>query len=386
MTILKKSFSQEREMSMLKENAGLAGTVAGQTSISEVSASHHALCYRGYSIESLAAKAEFDEVAYLLMMGELPNRTQLNFWQSERVKNQQLPDNLKNWLHQFPKNVNPMDLLRTTCSLYGMIHPEHGINHGLDCAKKLFALFPSILSYWYQYHHVSHEVKVGEQDSFAGHFLFGLHGKKPDPLFVEMLNVSLILYAEHEFNASTFAARVTAATESDFYSAVTSAIGTLRGPLHGGANEAAMALIERFDSPSRAASGVKQMLANKEKVMGFGHRVYQNGDPRSPIIQEWAKELAQYVGKSELYDIAHAIAKVVMDEKGIHPNVDFYSAVAYHCAGIATPLFTPVFVLSRITGWSAHILEQRANNRLIRPLAEYVGPALRDYPKIEMRG
>jgi 2-methylcitrate synthase len=194
------------------------------------------------------------------------------------------------------------------------------------------------------------------------------------------------LYAEHEFNASTFAARVTAATESDFYSAVTSAIGTLRGPLHGGANEAAMALIERFDSPAAAATGIKKMLANKEKIMGFGHRVYQNGDPRSPIIQDWAKELAAKVGKTKLYEVASTIAEVVMSEKGLHPNVDFYSAVAYHCAGIPTPLFTPIFVISRITGWSAHILEQRANNRLIRPLAEYVGPALRDFPSLAERG
>jgi 2-methylcitrate synthase len=371
---------------MLKENIGLAGTVAGQTSISEVSASHHGLTYRGYRIEDLAAKAQFDEVAYLLLMGELPNRHQYNFFQTERIKNQQLAEPFKKWLQQFPKIAHPMDVLRTTCSLYGLMHPEHGISHGLDCAKKLYALFPSILSYWYQYHYVGHEVKIGDQESFAGHFLFGLQGKQPQQIFVDMLNVSLILYAEHEFNASTFAARVTAATESDFYSAVTSAIGTLKGPLHGGANEAAMALISRFDSPANAERGVRKMLEQKEKIMGFGHRVYQNGDPRSPIIQAWAKELADVVGKSELYQIAHTIAHVVMQEKGIHPNVDFYSAVAYHCAGIATPLFTPIFVLSRITGWSAHILEQRANNRLIRPLAEYIGPITQEFPMIEDRG
>jgi len=371
---------------MLKENAGLAGTVAGQTAISEVSASHHALCYRGYRIEDLAAKAEFDEVAYLLMQGELPNRSQLSFWQAERLKNQQISPQMRQWLQQFPKQGHPMDVLRSACSLYGMLHPEHGIGHGLDCGKKLFALFPSILGYWHQYHFINQQVQMGEHESFAGHFLYALLGKKAEKVVVDMLNVSCILYAEHEFNASTFAARVTAATESDFYSAVTSAIGTLRGPLHGGANEAAMALIERFDSPEIAASGIKKMLLNKEKIMGFGHRVYQNGDPRSPIIQDWARELASRVGKTKLYDIATMIAKVVMDEKGLHPNVDFYSAVAYHCAGIPTPLFTPIFVISRITGWSAHILEQRANNRLIRPLAEYVGPALRDFPSLAARG
>lgn len=371
---------------MLKENAGLAGTVAGETAISQVSATHHTLCYRGYRIKDLAEKAQFDEVAYLLMIGELPNASELGSFANERVDAQVLPEPMKKWLQQFPKQAHPMDVLRSACSLYGMIHPEQGIQHGLHCAKQLYALFPSILSYWYQYHHVQHDVKFGDEHSFAGHFLFGLQGHKADDAFIKMLNVSCILYAEHEFNASTFAARVTAATESDFYSAVTSAIGTLRGPLHGGANEAAMALIERFDSSQSAERGIRSMLENKDKIMGFGHRIYQNGDPRSPIIQAWAQELSQMAGKPKLYEVASTIAKVVMEEKGIHPNVDFYSAVAYHCAGIATPLFTPIFVLSRITGWSAHILEQRANNRLIRPLAEYVGPMERDVPCIENRG
>jgi 2-methylcitrate synthase len=373
-------------MKMLKENAGLAGTVAGTTAISQVSSSHHTLCYRGYRIEDLAKKVQFDEVAYLLLMGELPNQQQLNAFQQQRVQAQQLPEEMKAWLQRFPKQSHPMDVLRSACSLYGMTHPEHGISNGLECAKKLYALFPSMLSYWYQYHYVQKEVKFGDETSFAGHFLYGLHGKQADQAFIHMLNVSCILYAEHEFNASTFAARVTAATESDFYSAVTSAIGTLRGPLHGGANEAAMALIERFDSVASAERGIRQMLESKQKIMGFGHRIYQNGDPRSPIIQAWAQELSSMVGKPELYNIAFAIAKVVMEEKGIHPNVDFYSAVAYHCAGIATPLFTPIFVLSRITGWSAHILEQRANNRLIRPLAQYIGPEERDVPSIQQRG
>lgn len=370
---------------MSKGNAGLAGTVAGETAISQVSASHHTLCYRGYRIEDLAEKLDFDEVAYLLMIGELPTQAQLNSFRAQRVSQQELTEDMKQWLQQFPKHAHPMDVLRTACSMYGMVHPEEGINNGLECAKKLYALFPSILSYWYQYHFVSHNVQMGDIDSFAGHFLYGLHGKKVPQTFVNMLNVSCILYAEHEFNASTFAARVTAATESDFYSAVTSAIGTLRGPLHGGANEAAMALIERFDSPVSAERGIRQMLANKEKIMGFGHRIYTNGDPRSPIIQAWAQELSLMVGKPQLYDVACTIAQVVMDEKGLHPNVDFYSAVAYHCAGIATPLFTPIFVLSRITGWSAHILEQRANNRLIRPLAAYIGPEERDVPNLEKR-
>jgi 2-methylcitrate synthase len=369
---------------MDKKQAGLAGTVAGETAISQVSASHHTLCYRGYRIEDLAKKAQFAEVAYLLIEGELPHLHQLEKWESERVKAQELPKTLQSFLQAFPKNAHPMDVLRSACSILGMLEPEARpqLDSGRQIAKRLYALFPSILSYWYQYHHVQHDVKMGDEQSFAGHFLFGLHGKPVPEIFKSMLNVSLILYAEHEFNASTFAARVTTATESDFYSAVTSAIGTLRGPLHGGANEAAMELISRFSSAHDAEIGVKKMLDNKDKVMGFGHRIYQNGDPRSPIIQVWAKEMAEMTGQPHLYQVAEAIAKVVMNEKGIHPNVDFYSAVAYHCAGIATPLFTPIFVLSRITGWSAHILEQRANNRLIRPLAEYIGPKERDYPGV----
>lgn len=369
---------------MDKKQAGLAGTVAGETAISQVSASHHTLCYRGYRIEDLAKKAQFSEVAYLLIEGELPREEQLKKWDAERIQSQVLPKQLETFLKAFPKHAHPMDVLRSACSILGMFEPEQvpDINSGRAIAKRLYALFPSILSYWYQYHYVQQAVKMGDMDSFTGHFLFGLHGKEVPDIFKKMLNVSLILYAEHEFNASTFAARVTTATESDFYSAVTSAIGTLRGPLHGGANEAAMALISRFSSPHEAEVGVRDMLERKEKVMGFGHRIYQNGDPRSPIIQGWAKEMAELTGQSVLYEVAAAIAKVVMDEKGIHPNVDFYSAVAYHCAGIATPLFTPIFVLSRIAGWSAHILEQRANNRLIRPLAEYVGPQERDYPGV----
>lgn len=369
---------------MDKKQAGLAGTVAGETAISQVSASHHSLTYRGYRIEDLAKRAQFPEVAYLLIEGELPREEQFKKWEAERIALQILPKKLQNFLQEFPKQAHPMDVLRTACSLMGMLEPEHepDLASGRRIAQRLYALFPTILSYWYQYHHVQHRVKMGDMNSFTGHFLFGLHGKEVPDIFKLMLNVSLILYAEHEFNASTFAARVTTATESDFYSAVSSAIGTLRGPLHGGANEAAMALISRFSTPQEAEIGVRGMLQRKEKVMGFGHRIYQNGDPRSPIIQVWAKEMAELTGQSVLYQVAEAIAKVVMDEKGIHPNVDFYSAVAYHCAGIATPLFTPLFVLSRITGWSAHILEQRANNRLIRPLAEYVGPKERDYPGV----
>lgn len=366
---------------MSKNTAGLADVVAGQTAICAVSNSHDGLCYRGYPIDELAKSAQFEEVAYLLLKGEFPSQTDLLNWQSLRQQKQILPDELKFFLQQFPKASHPMDVMRSACSLLGMIEPEET---GLDVAVRLYALFPTILAYWYHYHFISQKVDFGKEDSFAGHFLHGLYGHKPDDDFVEMLNVSLILYAEHEFNASTFAARVTTATESDFYSAITSAIGTLRGPLHGGANEMAMALLSKFSNPSDAEKGIRQMLANKEKIMGFGHRIYQKGDPRSPIIQSWAKKLAEKVGQSNLYHIAEKVAQIVLEEKGLHPNVDFYSAVAYHCAGIATPLFTPIFVLSRITGWSAHVLEQRANNRLIRPMADYIGPDVRHLPQWRM--
>ena len=363
---------------MSKNTSGLADVVAGDTAICAVSNTHDGLCYRGYPIDELAKYANFDEVAYLLMEGDFPDTNQLAAFQAERMRLQVLPPYLKRFLDQFPKDTHPMDVMRSACSILGMFEPEQS---GLEVAKRLYALFPSILAYWYHFHFIGHTVDFGSDSSFAGHFLWGLQGRKPDILCTEMFNVSCILYAEHEFNASTFAARVTTATESDFYSAITSAIGTLRGQLHGGANEMAMALLSKFSTPMEAEKGIKQMLADKAKIMGFGHRIYQHGDPRSAIIQAWAKQLAEKKGKLNLYHIAEAVAKVVLEEKGLYPNVDFYSAVAYHCAGIATPLFTPLFVLARITGWSAHILEQRSHNRLIRPMANYIGPEVRHLPQ-----
>lgn len=373
---------------MSKKLGGLADVVAGETAICTVSARDSALCYRGYRIEELVKYADFDEVAFLLIEGHLPNAKELAAWQAQRLELQILPQALKSWLEQFPKQAHPMDVLRTACSLLGMLEPEiePSVAEGKKIAKRLYALFPSILAYWYQFHFVNPNVKMGDEASFAGHFLYGLQGHPAEKYFVKMLNVSCILYAEHEFNASTFSARVTTATTTDFYSAICSAIGTLKGPLHGGANEAAMALFEKMSSPEQAKVAIKKMLDNKEKIMGFGHRVYQEGDPRSPIIQEWAKRLAEETGQMNLYRIAETIAQVVLEEKGLFPNVDFYSAVAYHCAGIATPLFTPIFVLARIAGWSAHVLEQRANNRLIRPAADYIGPGPQAFIQIQDRG
>ncbi len=297
------------------------------------------------------------------------------------------PEDLKKILELIPKSAHPMDVLRTGCSYLGTIEPERDVQKQHAIADRLLALFPGMLCYWYQYHF--HQKRIdGQSDevSIGGHFLALLHGQNPTDLVRDMMNVSLILYAEHEFNASTFAARVTAATMSDFYSCITSAIGTLRGPLHGGANEAAMDLIEQFKTPDEAEAGLLEMLANKDKIMGFGHRVYKICDPRSDIIKSWSKRLADAVGDTVLYPVSERIETVMMREKKLFPNLDFYSASAYHFAGIPTDFFTPIFVMSRITGWSAHVFEQRADNRLIRPASEYIGPEARSFIPMSRRG
>lgn len=280
-----------------------------------------------------------------------------------------------------------MDVLRTGCSFLGTIEPENSFSQQYDIADRLLALFPGIMCYWYAWHFHNKEISgLSDEQTTGAHFLALLHGRKPSKLEAQMMNVSLILYAEHEFNASTFAARVTAATLADFYSAITSAIGTLRGPLHGGANEAAMELIERFDSPDQAETELRNMLLNKALIMGFGHRVYTTSDPRSDIIKKWSFRLGEEKGELLLYHISERIEEVMWNEKKLFPNLDFYSASAYHYCGIPTFLFTPVFVMSRITGWSAHVFEQRENNKLIRPTSEYTGPEPQKFPAIETRG
>lgn len=371
---------------MVDSTAGLAGVIAGQSAIATVGQKGVGLNYRGYSIDDLAEKATFEEVAYLLNYGYLPARDELNVYTEKLVKLRHIPDILKNILKQIPKHAHPMDVLRTACSMLGTLEPETSFSQQYDIADRLLALFPGIVGYWYAWHFRGEEIsELTDEHCTGGHFLKLLHGKKPDDIDRKMMNVSLILYAEHEFNASTFAARVTAATLSDFYSAITSAIGTLRGPLHGGANEAAMELIEQFDSPDDAEEKLMQMLADKAKIMGFGHRVYKHCDPRSDIIKVWSKQLAVAKHDTRLYDISERVEAIMRREKNLFPNLDFYSASAYHMAGIPTALFTPIFVMSRITGWSAHVFEQRADNRLIRPNAEYVGPSARSFVAIEDR-
>ncbi len=370
------------------KTGGLEGIIVGSTAISTVGKEGVGLTYRGYDIHDLAAHSTFEEVAYLLIYGELPNLQQLQKYREKLVKMRRLPNELKMLLETIPGSAHPMEVLRTGVSMLGTLESESNQHEAQNIADRLIACTPAMLMYWYQFHrnNVRIEPWNSEEQSVAGYFLQLLHGKKPSDEDRRCMDVSLILYAEHEFNASTFAARVTTSTESDFYSAIVSAIGTLRGALHGGANEEAMRLISLFKTPDQAEEGIKKMLADKEKIMGFGHRVYKISDPRSDIIKTWSKKLSETARDGYLYAVSERIESMMWNEKKLFPNLDFYSATAYHFCGIPTFLFTPIFVMSRISGWSAHILEQRANNRLIRPEATYDGPAPRPFTPIKERG
>lgn len=374
-------------MTAKKKTGGLAGVVAGETAIATVGKAGKGLNYRGYSIHDLAEHATFEEVAFLLLHGHLPVQKELDSFQSRLVSMRALPESLCETLKRIPQTAHPMDVLRTGCSMLGVLEPEESFNEQMEKAERLLACLPSILTYWYQFSHNNTEIDFeSSEDSIAGYFLDKLHSAVPDDLHRKVMDISLILYAEHEFNASTFTARVCTATLSDLHSAITGAIGTLRGPLHGGANEAAMELIEKFQTAEEAEAGIMEMLQNKSLIMGFGHRVYTISDPRSDIIKELAKQLAEANGDTVLYPVSERIESVMRREKNLFPNLDFYSASAYHFLGIPTSMFTPIFVLSRVTGWAAHVFEQRSNNRLIRPGADYVGPDQLDYVAIEDRG
>lgn len=369
-----------------KTAGGLAGIVAGETTISTVGKTGLGLTYRGYDIEELSAHASFEEVAYLMLYGHLPNQAELTEYTKLIQSLRGLPADLKIILEHLPADAHPMDIMRTACSALGAIEPESATNDQYAVANRLLATFPAILLYWYRFHRDGQRIETLTADSStAGYFLHLLHDKQPDALQQQVVNVSLILYTEHEFNASTFAARIAASTRSDLYSAVTAAISTLKGPLHGGANEAAMALLEQFQTPAQAEQGIMDILARKQVVMGFGHRVYRESDPRSDVIKPWSQKLSAQSAEPELYTISERIEEVMRRERKLFPNLDFYSASAYHFCGIPTNLFTPLFVIARIAGWSAHVFEQRANNKLIRPDAIYNGPEPRPYVSLADR-
>lgn len=371
---------------MSKTGAGLAGVVAGQTSICTVEDDGAGLAYRGYAISDLVDHASFEEVAYLLIREKLPTQAELDAYRKKLKSLRQLPPALKATLELIPRHVHPMDVMRTGCSLLGNLEPETTLNDPRDVADRLVGALPSIVLYWHRFHRDRVRVNTDTRaDTTAAHFLKLLHDEEPTESQIKALDTTLMLYAEHEFNASTFTARVIAATLSDFHSAVTGAIGALRGSLHGGANEAAMDLIRRFATPASAETEVRRMLADKELVMGFGHRVYTQSDPRNAINKRLAKTLAEETGDTVIFPVSEAIERVMWEEKKLFANADFYSAGVYHFLGVPTQLFTPLFVCSRISGWSAHIFEQRANNRLIRPTAEYIGPRAQAWAPIGER-
>ena len=366
--------------------AGLRGQTAGQTALCTVGKSGTGLTYRGYDISELAADATFEEVAYLLFHGELPNASELKAYRTKLKMLRGLPKPVKEALERIPAVAHPMDVMRTGCSMLGNLEPEGDFSHQQDVADRLLAAMPSIVNYWYRYSHDGERIDLlTDEDTLAGHFLHGLTGRPPNDTHRRALDVSLILYAEHEFNASTFTARVCASTLSDMHSCVTGAIGSLRGPLHGGANEAAMALIEQFATPAEAVAAVRAMLERKEVIMGFGHAIYRKSDPRNAIVKRWAGKLAEQVGDQRLFAVSCAIEELLWREKELFANADFFHAAAYHFLGVPTKLFTPIFVCARVSGWTAHVMEQRANNRIIRPSAEYVGPAPRSLTKLADR-